>query len=187
MALTRAAELTERVYTHADAHMTEEQWGAGEWHDAGGSWSGWQLYQPGDGGDAMEDPAWWRDGSPWNGRGESQGRCVWAAARTVRCPSGFGSDDGRGEKHGCCGNGFAAGSCVDDACDACGAKHVQTKPRTACNSVGSCYAKRPLQEEAEQSPEHPGAKFLAQEIEDSEDELVVGTGEDAVPFSPMDE
>ena len=45
----RMAELTERVYTDADAHMTEEQWGAGECHVAGGSWSGWQWDQPGDG------------------------------------------------------------------------------------------------------------------------------------------
>ena len=33
--------------------------------------------------------------------------------------------------------------------------------------------------EAEQSPDHPGAEFLAQEIEDSEDELIAGAGKDA--------
>ena len=39
----RLAELTERIHADADAHMTEDQWGFGEWHEAGGSWSGWQL------------------------------------------------------------------------------------------------------------------------------------------------
>ena len=91
--------------------------------------------------------------------------CLGAAAKTVRRPSGLGSYDGRAEKHGCGCNGFAAGSWVDEACDACDAEHVQTEP-------GACYAKSVLQEEG-------GAKFLAQEIEDIEDELIAGTGEDA--------
>ena len=77
----------------------------------------------------------------------SQVCCVWAAARTVRRPSGsLAAVDGRAEKHGCGSNGFAAGSCVDDACDACDAEHVQTGSRTAGDSVGACHAKRILQE-----------------------------------------
>ena len=39
------------------------------------------------------------------------------------------------------------------------------------------HANAPERGSAEQSPEHPGAKFLAQEIEDSEDELIAGTEE----------
>ena len=45
----RMAELMERVYTEAGAHMTGAQWSAGEWHDAGDSLSGWQWDPPGDG------------------------------------------------------------------------------------------------------------------------------------------
>ena len=82
------------------------------------------------------DSAWWRDGSPWDGSGASQGCCVRAAARTVRPPGGFGSYDGRG-------NGFAAGSCVDDAH---GAEHVLTEPRAVGDSVGACYAQSAPQE-----------------------------------------
>ena len=41
--------LAKWIYTDADAHKVEEQWGFGEWHEAGGSWSGWQWDQPGDG------------------------------------------------------------------------------------------------------------------------------------------
>ena len=44
----RLAELTERIHTDPDAYMAEDQWGIGEWHDAGGSCSGWQWDQPGD-------------------------------------------------------------------------------------------------------------------------------------------
>ena len=93
------------------------------------------------------------------------------------CCKDIGSHDGRAEKHGCGGNGFAASSWVDDACDPCDAAHVQTEPRTAGDSVAAPRASSKIG--AAQSPDHPGAKFLAQEIEDSEDELIAGTGEDA--------
>ena len=167
----RLAELTRGS---TQTQMAEEQRGFGEWQEAGGSWSSWQWDQPGDG-----VQAWWRDGSPWDGSRESQGCCVRAAARTVRCPSGLGSYDGRAAKHGCGGNGFAAGSCVGDACDA---EHVQTEPRAVGDSVGACYAKSVPQEGGRPESGSPWCKvYLAQQIEDSEDELIAG------PFSPMDE
>ena len=43
------AEFTERIHSEADAHVAEDQWGFGERHEAGGSWSSWQWDQPGDG------------------------------------------------------------------------------------------------------------------------------------------
>ena len=38
-----------RIHTDADAHMADDQWGSGDRHEAGGSWSGWQWDQPCDG------------------------------------------------------------------------------------------------------------------------------------------
>ena len=83
----------------------------------------------------------WRDGGRWDGSGESQGCSARFAAGRRRCPSGLGSCDGRAAKHRCGGNGFAAGSCVDDAC---GAEPVQTKPRVAGESVGVGFIKSVL-------------------------------------------
>ena len=38
-----------RIHTDADAHVADEQWGFGDWHEAGGSGSGWLWDQPCDG------------------------------------------------------------------------------------------------------------------------------------------
>ena len=114
----------------------------------------------------------WRDDGPWDGNGESQGCSARFAAGTGRPPSGLGSCDGRAAKHRCGGNGFAAGSCVGDAC---GAEPVQTKRRAAGESVGAGNTKSVSKRVADRSPDYPGAKY--QQIEDSEDELIAGAAE----------
>ena len=78
----RIAELTERIYTDADAHMAEAQLGVGEWHEAGGSWSGWQWDQPGDGLQTQHGG----EAAALGMEVETLRGCrVWAAARTGRC------------------------------------------------------------------------------------------------------
>ena len=54
---------------------------------------------------------------------------------------------------------------------------MQTEPRAAGDAVGLVTPVVLPNRVAEQSPDHFGAKFLAQQIEDSEDELIAGTEE----------
>ena len=145
--MQRMAELTERVHTDADAHTTEEQWSCGEWHDAG-------FFL-----------VWLAVGStgPWRGDAMAGGETeplVWEVENLRGAVFGLwqGQSDVQAGLAAMMGElrsmaGFEAGSWVDVA------------PRAS--------SKRG----ADQSPDRPGAKFLAQEIE--EDELIAGTGVDA--------
>ena len=117
----RPVELTERINTGVDAHMSDDHWGLEDGYEAGGSWSGWQWEPCG-------------VTAALDGGGKYQGGGVWLAAGAARCPSGLVRDDGRVTKHGCGCCWAAAGSGADDNCCA---DPVQAEPRDAGEPVGA--------------------------------------------------
>ena len=148
----RLAELTERIHMEADAHMAEDWWGFGDWHEAGGCWSGWQWDQPGAGVQAQ------RSGGETAALGMEvenlRGAMLGLQQGQADVQAGLAAMMGGAAQHGCGGDGFAAGSCVD-------AEPVQTEPRAADESVRVGNAKSVPLEGGRPESGSPWRKVLA--------------------------
>ena len=152
----RLAELTERIHTDADAHMADGQWGFGDWHEAGGSWSGWGSASRWCAGPAQNEHALWRDGGPRHGSGESQASSVVLQMGQINVQAGLSAmtSELRNMAVAVTGLQQAAASATPAVQIPC--KH---SPESLANQPGLATPRVSSRRVADRSPDHPGAKY----------------------------
>ena len=162
----RMAELTDRIYTDTDTGMNEEPWSCGEWEDAGGSWSGWQWDQPD--GDVQARAVGERTALGMEVE-NLRGAVLGSQQEQVDVQAGMAALIG--ELRGMA----AAVAGLQQAAVPATLVARSNASRVLSNQLEPVTPRETSKWAAEQSPEHPISK--CQQIEDSEDELIIG-GED---------